>query len=175
MNAVETLISPPPLIVAPEHVPVFQVRLSRIQGQGVFARSRILKGTRIIEYTGERITHREADARYDEEAMEHPHTVLFTVDKKTVIDAGVGGNEARFINHSCAPNCEAVNEDGHIFIDALCDILPGEELTYDYHLEYQGRYRAEWKERYACRCGCPSCRGTLLLPKRRRSQRRRKR
>ncbi|MGE5265565.1 MAG: SET domain-containing protein [Acidobacteriota bacterium] len=152
-------------------VRMFEVRSSPIQGWGVFARSRILKGSRIIEYTGERISHREADARYDEEAMEHPHTVLFTVDKKTVIDAGVGGNEGRFINHSCEPNCEAVNENGHIFIDALCDILPGEELTYDYHLEYQGRYRTEWKERYACCCGSSSCRGTLLLPKRQRRTR----
>ena len=175
MNADEALIGPSPLVVAHGPSLMFEVRASPIQGRGVFARWQIPKGTRIIEYTGERITHSEADARYDEEAMEHPYTVLFTVDKETVIDAGVGGNEARFINHSCSPNCEAVNEDGHIFIDALCDILPGEELTYDYHLEYQGRYRAEWKERYACRCGCPSCRGTLLLPKRRRSQRRRKR
>jgi SET domain-containing protein len=175
MNADAALIGRSPMIVAHRPGLMFEVRSSPIQGQGVFACCQIFKGTRIIEYTGERITHREADARYDEEAMEHPHTVLFTLDKKTVIDAGVGGNEARFINHSCTPNCEAVNEDGQIFIDALSDILPGEELTYDYHLEYQGRYRAEWKERYACHCGTPSCRGTLLLPRRWRSQMRRMR
>jgi uncharacterized protein len=146
----------------------FEVRSSSIQGMGVFALQRIPKGTRIVEYTGERVSHEEADARYDEDAMEHPHTVLFTVDKKTVIDAGVGGNAARFINHSCSPNCEAVTDQGRIFIDALDDIQPEEELTYDYHLEYSGRYRAEWRERYACHCGSFACQGTMLLPKPRR-------
>lgn len=147
-----------------------EVCSSPIHGTGVFARCRIPKGARIIEYTGERISHAQADARYDEDAMENPHTVLFTVDKKTVIDAGVGGNEARFINHSCEPNCEAVIEDQRVFIAARRDIRRGEELTYDYHLEYQGRYRPEWRERYACHCGSPSCKGTLLLPKPRRSR-----
>ncbi len=144
---------------------LFDLRPSPIAGTGAFALQRIPAGTRIIEYTGERISHAEADSRYDEEAMEHPHTVLFTVDKKTVIDAGVGGNDARFINHSCEPNCEAVTEDGRIFIEALRDIDPGEELTYDYHLEYDGRYQREWRERYACHCGAPACKGTMLLPK----------
>jgi uncharacterized protein len=149
--------------------PLIEVHSSPISGKGVFALKRIPKGSRIIEYTGERITHAEADSRYDEEAMDSPHTVLFTVDKKTVIDAGIGGNEARFINHSCEPNSEAVNDDGRIFVEALQDIQPGEEITYDYHLEYQGRYQKEWRERYFCRCGSPSCKGTMLLPKRRRS------
>ncbi len=149
-----------------------EVRESPIDGKGVFAVRAIPKGTRIVEYAGERITHQEADARYNEDAMEHPHTYLFTLDKKTVIDAMVEGNQARFINHSCEPNCEAVTEDGHIYIEALRDISIGEELTYDYHLEYKGRYRPEWRERYACHCGTLSCRGTLLLPKARRMRKR---
>ncbi len=151
--------------------PLFQVRESPIDGKGVFALRSIARGTRIVEYTGELITHEQADGRYDEDAMEHPYTYLFTLDKKTVIDATVQGNEARYINHSCGPNCEAVTDDGHIYIEALRDIPVGEELTYDYHLEYSGRYKAEWRERYACHCGTPSCRGTLLLPKPRRSRR----
>ncbi len=150
-----------------------QVRASPINGAGVFAACPIPKGTRIVEYTGEHITHEEADERYDEDAMEHPHTYLFTLDKKTVVDATVEGNEARYINHSCEPNCKAITEDGHIYIQALRDIAAGEELTYDYHLEYHGRYRPEWRERYACHCGSPSCRGTLLLPKPRRTRKRR--
>ncbi len=155
--------------------PLFEIRESRIDGKGAFALRLIPKGARIVEYTGERITHAQADERYDEDAMEHPHTYLFTLDKKTVVDATVHGNEARYINHSCEPNCEAVTEDGHIYIDALRDISAGEELTYDYHLEYSGRYRASWRERYACHCGAPTCRGTLLLPKPRRMRKRRTR
>lgn len=143
----------------------FELRPSRIAGTGVFATRGIRRRARIIEYTGERISHAEANARYDEEAMQNPHTVLFTVDRKTVIDAGAQGNEARYINHSCEPNCEAVKNKGHIYIEALRDIQPGEELTYDYHLEYSGRYQAEWRARYACHCGAPSCKGTMLLPR----------
>ena len=147
---------------------LLELRPSSIQGLGAFAFRPIVKGTRIIEYQGERITPDEADERYDDDAMERPHTFLFTVDKKTVIDAARQGNEARFINHSCEPNCEAVVEDGRVFIQAVLDIPPGAELTYDYHLERPGRYRVEWMERYACHCGATSCRGSILMPRRRR-------
>jgi len=142
--------------------PLFEVRASSIQGLGVFALRRIRKGTRIIEYQGERITHQEADRRYDDDQSEHPHILLFTVNKKTVIDAGVGGNEAKYINHSCEPNCEAVIEDGRVYIEALRTISPGEELTYDYQLEREGDQDPAWEQRYACRCGASTCRGTML-------------
>ena len=142
---------------------LFELRSSPIHGQGVFALRRIRKGKRLIEYVGERITPAAADLRYDDDAMESPHTFLFTVDAHTVIDAAVDGNEARFINHSCNPNCEAVDDDGRIFIETIRNIRPGEELSYDYHLERDGRWRKEWAERYACRCGAPNCRGTLLV------------
>jgi uncharacterized protein len=147
--------------------PLLELRPSSIQGLGAFAFRPIAKGTRIVEYLGERITPEEADERYDDDAVERPHTFLFTVNKKTVIDAARQGNEARFINHSCEPNCEAVVEDGRVFIDAIRNISAGAELTYDYHLERPGRYRTEWKERYACHCGASCCRGTLLQPRRR--------
>ncbi len=143
----------------------FEVHPSRIQGLGAFAAIPIAKGTRIIEYTGERITPEEADARYDDDNVDDPHTYLFTVDKKTLVDATREGNEARFINHSCEPNCEAVNEDQRIYIEAVRDIAPSEELTYDYHLERPGRFRKEWQELYACHCGAPTCRGILLEPR----------
>jgi uncharacterized protein len=142
---------------------LYELRSSPIHGQGVFALRRIRKGQRLIEYIGERITPDEADRRYDDDAMASPHTFLFTVDADTIIDAAVGGNEARFINHSCDPNCEAVDEDGRIFIETIRNIQPGEELSYDYHLERDGRWRKEWAERYACRCGAANCRGTLLV------------
>ena len=142
---------------------LFELRSSPIHGQGVFALRRIRKGKRLIEYIGERITPEAADLRYDDDAMDSPHTFLFTVDAQTIIDAAVGGNEARFINHSCDPNCEAVDDGGRIFIETIRNIRPGEELVYDYHLERDGRWRKEWEGRYACRCGAPNCRGTLLV------------
>jgi SET domain-containing protein len=143
--------------------PFFEIRTSTIQGLGAFAIRRIRKSTRIIEYQGERISTEEADRRYDDDQSEHPHVLLFTVNKKTIIDAGVGGNEAKYINHSCEPNCEAVIEDGRVYIEALRRISPGEELTYDYQLERDG-LDPESERRYACRCGTPTCRGTLLSP-----------
>jgi SET domain-containing protein len=126
---------------------------------------RIPAGTRIIEYTGERISPSEADRRYDDGAAEHPRVVLFTVDSRTVIDGGVGGNEAQFINHSCDPNCAAVTEKKHVYIEALRDIAPGEELLYDYNLTRDGIESPEDEQRYACHCGAPTCRGTMLTPK----------
>ena len=152
--------------------PFFEIRPSPIQGRGAFATRRIRKGTRIIEYTGERLTPSAADARYDDDRREHPHVLLFTVDRRTVIDAGVGGNEARYFNHSCAPNCEAVTEKRRVYLEALRTIAAGEELTYDYQLE-RGRWPpAEWERRYACRCGTATCRRTMLAPLPRRKPRR---
>jgi SET domain-containing protein len=121
----------------------------------------IAKGTRVIEYRGERISQEEATRRYDE-SMWGPFTRLFDVDESTVIDAGVRGNTARYINHSCSPNCESVNEDGRIFIEARRDIEPGEELTYDYRLETEGRITRRMQKLFACNCGSRRCRGTLL-------------
>ncbi|HEY2982265.1 MAG TPA: SET domain-containing protein-lysine N-methyltransferase [Anaerolineales bacterium] len=142
--------------------PTFEVKSSPIQGLGGFATRPIRKGTRIIEYLGERITPKEADRRYDDELSEHSHVLLFTVDGKTVIDAGVKGNDAHFINHSCEPNCETVVDNRRVYIEALRAIDVGEELTYDYNLQFEGRLDAKVKARYACRCGTPSCRGSML-------------
>jgi SET domain-containing protein len=152
----------------------FEVRPSPIQGVGAFAIRRIRKGTRIIEYTGERISHEEADRRYNDEAMERHHTFLFTLNKTTVIDAARGGNEARFINHSCDPNCEAVIDGGHIYIEAIRTIQPGEELVYDYQYERADDADASDEARYPCHCGAPNCRGTILAPPKRRRKRRAK-
>lgn len=149
----------------------FVIRNSSIQGRGAFAVRRIRKGTRIIEYTGERITTEEADARYDDDAVDRPHTFLFTVDKHTVIDGAIHGNEAKYINHSCDPNCEAVDDEGRIFVEALRTIQPGDELTYDYHLHRPGPFRKKWMKQYACHCGAANCRGTMLkLPKKKRKK-----
>ena len=143
----------------------FEIRRSPIHGRGAFATRRIRKGRRLIEYAGERVTAAEADARYDEHAMEHHHTFLFEIDDDCVIDAGRHGNQARFINHSCDPNCAAYLEDGRVFIDAIKNIQPGVELAYDYSYERGGRYRSAWKRLYACQCGAANCRGTILKPR----------
>lgn len=144
--------------------PYFKVRASKIQGKGAFAVRRIRKGTRIIEYLGERITQEEADARYDDDGNSRTHVVLFAVDGGMVIDAAVGGNEAQYINHSCAPNCQAFEDDGRIFIEALRTIQPGEELAYDYQFERHEGVDAEMERRYPCHCGAEGCRGTLFAP-----------
>ena len=144
----------------------YVVRRSGIHGRGVFALIDIPKGTRVMEYIGERITHREADRRYAAEHEHSPHTMLFAVNDKVVIDATRRGNAARFINHSCAPNCEAIEEDGRVFIETLKKIAPGEELTYDYNLVLEERHTPAMKKMHACYCGSRRCRGTLLGNKR---------
>jgi len=157
-----------------KEMPLFKVRTSPISGRGVFATRKIRKGTRIIEYLGERISTEEGDARYDDDAGEQAHVLLFTVDKQTVIDGGVAGNAARFINHSCAPNCEAVEEKKRIFIEAIRSIPVGEELCYDYSLRRVEADETDIEKRYPCHCGAEACRGTLLEPKKTRRPRQKK-
>jgi SET domain-containing protein len=141
--------------------PYFELRRSDIQGTGAFAVRTIRKGTRVIEYVGERISHEEAEKRYDDESMERHHTFLFDVNPRTVIDAAFGGNDSRFINHSCDPNCEAIDDRGRIFIEAIRTILPGEELAYDYAYDREGN---EDESIYVCHCGAANCRGSILAP-----------
>ena len=147
-------------------LPLVEVRHSRVHGDGVFALRRIRKGTAVLEYLGERVSHAEADARYAAKPPHDNHTFLFTVDAKTVIDAGVGGNVARYINHGCDPNCESTTSDKRIFIEALRTIQPGEELTYDYQIQRDADDESDVDAIYACRCGAAACRGSMLEPKR---------
>ncbi len=155
--------------------PLYVVRDSPIHGRGVFAVRYIRKGTRIVEYQGERISNREADRRYDDSKMKRHHTFLFTLDKKTVIDGAIsaGGGDASFINHSCEPNCEAVITGKKIFIHALRGIEPGTELAYDYQYERTGKNDAELEKFYVCKCGSPNCRGTIMKAAKKRRHRRR--
>ncbi|HEY2569286.1 MAG TPA: SET domain-containing protein-lysine N-methyltransferase [Candidatus Udaeobacter sp.] len=134
-----------------------QVGKSGVHGRGVYAMEFIPKGTRIIEYTGERTTWEAAPNVEDD-----PHTFNFGLDNGQVINPLIGGNDARWINHSCDPNCEAAEEDDRIFIDAMRDIQPGEELFYDYALEIDEPITEEQKQKYACHCSSPICRGTML-------------
>jgi hypothetical protein len=152
----------------------FRVRRSRVHGLGAFATRRIRKGTRICEYLGERITHAEADRRYDTKDSADNHTFLFIVDRYIVIDGGVDGSDARFINHGCDPNCESVTEKRRVFIEAVRTIQPGEELKYDYSIGRDDDYPPNVDEVFACHCGAKTCRGTMLWPAKRPKKRKAK-
>jgi SET domain-containing protein len=143
-----------------------QVRASGVHGRGVYALEPIAAGQRIIEYKGERISWDEALERHPHDPAHPDHTFYFHLEEgDLVIDALFGGNSARWINHACEPNCEAREEKGRVFIHALRDLHPGEELFYDYGLVIDERYTAKLKKRFACHCGSPLCRGTMLSPK----------
>jgi SET domain-containing protein len=144
---------------------LFEIRASPIQGRGAFATRFIPAGTTLIEYAGERLTPAEADARYPDIEGERHHTFLFAIDDDVVIDAAVDGNDARWINHSCDPNCDAVIEDGRIWIETIRAVEPGEELAYDYAYELEERHTPAAKRRFPCHCGSRRCRGTLLVKK----------
>ncbi len=147
-------------------------RKSRIHGNGVFALAPIRKGERIIEYRGRRRTHAAVDRDQAGDA-DSGHTFLFTLNDEYVIDANHEGNSARWINHSCAPNCEAVLDEhegddrrrDRVFIEAIRDIRPGEELTYNYGITLEERHTPRMKKIWACRCGARNCTGTMLQPK----------
>ncbi len=146
--------------------PRFQVRRSGVHGKGVFALRPIAAGESIIEYTGELISWPEALRRHPHDPRDPNHTFFFHIDADHVIDAKVGGNAARWINNACEPNCEADETDGRVFIKALRALGAGEELFYDYGLIIDERYTPKLKKEYACRCGSPICRRTMLAPKR---------
>lgn len=139
------------------------VRNSPIHGRGVFAARTIRNKQTIIEYRGERTSWKEASKRPASDPDNPHHTFLFGLDDGRVIDADVRGNAARWINHSCKPNCETFeDEKGRVFIAAVRRIELGEELTYDYQLTYDGRMGRKMREAYACGCGARKCRGTML-------------
>ena len=145
---------------------LYVVRGSAIHGRGVFAATDIPKGTRIVEYRGKRISYKTACRLYPDVDGKPTHTFLFEIDDDMVIDAAQGGNAARWINHSCEPNCEAVEEDDRIYIEAIRRIKAGEELGYNYGITLEERLTPAEKKRWPCYCGKPKCRGTLLWPKR---------
>lgn len=143
-----------------------QVRRSGVHGKGVYAVAPIARGDVIIEYKGETISWDEALRRHPHDPSDPNHTFYFSLDSGDAIDANVGGNAARWINHACNPNCEADEVNGRVFIKALRAIKPGEELFYDYGLTIDAPYTPKLKKEYECRCGAKNCRRTMLSPKR---------
>jgi hypothetical protein len=159
-----------PVQPVPERGPRIEVRASGVHGKGVFARRPIARGSRVVEYRGEIITWEEALRRHPHDPSQPNHTFYFHIDDGRVIDGRVQGNAARWINHACSPNCESdQDDDGRVWIEALRDIAPGEELFYDYGLVIDLRYTEKLKKEFECRCGTAGCRGTMLAPKRSRA------
>lgn len=152
--------------ITPESHRRIQTRRSGVHGKGVFAVQDIAEGETLIEYVGEVISWAEAQARHPHNPADPNHTFYFHINETHVIDALFGGNSSRWINHACAPNCEAEEKNGRIFIKALRNISAGVELNYDYGLIIDERYTAKLKAEYPCWCGSDNCRGTLLAPKR---------
>lgn len=142
---------------------LYAVRTSGIHGRGVFAAAKIKKGTRIIEYRGQRTTWEDAVQRPDSDPDDPNHTFFFELSDGRIIDANVRGNAARFINHSCDANCESIeDDDGKVYIEARRKIQEGDELTYDYRLSMEGKVGKKELAEYACHCGAKKCRGSLL-------------
>jgi len=143
----------------------YALRASPTHGRGLFATRTIRKGVRVVEYRGRRINAATADARPPTDAADPFHTLQFQLEDGTVIDASVRGSAAKWINHGCDPNCEAIeDDDGRLFIRARRTIRAGEELRYDYRLSYEGRLTRRAERAFACRCGAAHCRGTMLWP-----------
>jgi SET domain-containing protein len=147
--------------------PPYRVRRSKVHGLGGFATKAIRKGDKVAEYTGERISHQEANKRYDSKSALDSHTFLFTVDRHTVIDGGVNGGDVRFINHSCDPNLESTIERRRVYLYAIRGVKKGEELFFDYQIGRDKTDPPDVDEIFACRCGAKECRGTMLWPAKR--------
>jgi len=154
-----------------------EVRNSPIHGRGVYAARSIAKGERVMEYRGEIISWKEADERPPSDPNDPHHTFLFSLDDgKRVIDASQNGNDARWINHSCDPNCETEeSESGRVYIEALRDIARGEELNYDYCLIIEEKLTKKLKRQYLCLCGAAQCRGTMLAVPKKKKQKKKNR
>ena len=149
------------------------VRRSAIHGNGVFAARNLPVGVELIEYGGRRITHKQAD-KLNAGNADSGHTFLFTLNDKYVIDGDDEGNAARWINHSCMPNCQGflIEDEGgdprkdRVVIESIRPIRAGEELTYDYGITLEERHTPHMKKIWECRCGKSRCTGTMLKPKR---------
>ncbi|RIX80588.1 SET domain-containing protein [Acidovorax cavernicola] len=142
-----------------------QMRRSDVHGNGVFAVQDLAEGETLIEYKGQVISWKEALRRHPHDPSQPNHTFYFHIDDGRVIDGNVQGNDARWINHSCEPNCEADEVDGRVYIKALRNIAAGEELNYDYGLIIDEPYTEKLLSEFPCWCGSEMCRGTLLTPK----------
>jgi uncharacterized protein len=147
----------------------FARRRSPIHGYGVFALRDLAGGIRLLEYRGRRVPSAEVARRFGDTAASG-HTFLFALNAHYYVDGADGGNLARWINHSCNPNCEAmtyvdidgIEERDRVFIQTLRPIQAGEELSFDYAIELSGDIDDAAMRAWECRCGAANCRGTMV-------------
>jgi uncharacterized protein len=146
---------------------LIEVRRSGIHGNGMFALRNIPQGQILIEYQGRIINWKEALRRHPHDPKQPNHTFYFSLEDGRVIDGNDDGNDARWINHACKPNCEADEDEqnSRVWIKALRDLKKGEELFYDYGLVIDEPYTKKLKADYQCLCGAKACRGTMLAKK----------
>ena len=143
----------------------FYVRRAAIHGRGVFASAVMARGDYLLEYRGEVLSERQANRRFSRSEGEAGAHFLFRDRRWPVIDGAVAGNSARWINHSCAPNCEAEQDNDRVYIRAIKKIKVGDEIFIDYRLDAGSRPSKALKATYACRCGAKTCRSTMLYVK----------
>lgn len=137
------------------------VRRSSVHGKGVFAIRALVAGERVLEFKGEITAWRNALRRHRREGVEG-HTFLFSLSDGRVIDGSRGGNSSRWLNHSCVPNCEAIEDGSRIFIHTLRPIEAGEELFIEYLLAIDDPMDEALLAQYACRCAAANCRQSML-------------
>jgi uncharacterized protein len=137
------------------------VRRSPVHGKGVFALRLLAAGERVLEFKGEVTSWRKASSRFRRNGVEG-HTFLFGLSDGRVIDGSQGGNSARWLNHACDANCEAVEEEGRVFIETLMDVAAGTELFIRYGLAVDGPLTDEVRAQYTCRCGAAMCSQSML-------------
>ena len=136
---------------------------SSLHGSGLFAASEIKKGAQVIEYIGDKITKKEGDKRAEKQIKKaqknknNGMVYVFELNNKYDIDGGVARNYARFINHSCDPNCEVEINDNQIWISSIKRIKKGLELTYNYGYPFDSDF-----EDHICKCGAKKCVGYIL-------------
>jgi hypothetical protein len=148
-------------------LPRLSTKTSTRHGMGVFALEPIKAHTAVVQYAGELITAAAAKKRYPapKGATKPEHTFVLQFDEKRVVDANVGGNEGRYVNHSCDPNVDPIAVGNEMWLFSVRDIAAGEELGYDYAIELDERHTPAAKARFPCSCGAENCRGTLLRAK----------
>ncbi len=143
---------------------MWKVKKSKVHGHGVFATKNIKKNTRIIEYIGEKITREEGDKRSERRINKYLNSektgsvYIFELNKNFDVDGSPLYNKARYINHSCDPNCEVDILDGKIWISSIKKIKKGEELNYDYGYEFD---ESDFKD-HICKCGSKNCIGFII-------------
>ena len=143
---------------------IWKVKKSRVHGSGIFAREYIKKNTKIIEYIGKKVSKAEGDRRSEKRINKFLNSkvdgavYIFELNKKYDIDGYYSYNKARFINHSCQPNCEVEIIKGQIWICSVKNIQKGEELNYDYGYEFD---EEDYKD-HRCKCGSKNCIGYII-------------